>query len=1060
MDRLGIDIGSKTIKLALLSGDDGSLVYSDYFYHRSKVKKSLLSAVHQCAWLHGNREVSITVTGSAGMRVAELFDVPFVQEAVALKHAVEHFLPGTDVVLEMGGEDTKLVYLTGVAEQRMNNLCAGGTGGFIDAMASLIGVKSANMNRLAMGATTVYPIASRCAVFAKSDVRPLLNSGAKKEDIAASVLHAVCEQAVAGLSAGHPIEGRVALLGGPFYYTPYLKKAFCDVTGIPSDDVVVPDNAHLFVVQGAALMQDGSAAVSLRDFEKRLEECDFATDEGMKRLPALFSNKEEYELFSTRHAQCRVPRADVYRSSENLFIGIDAGSTTMKIALVNEDGALCAYQYDWNHGDLTKSLPDLLQKIYRAIDYTYMEKRVVRRSCVIGYGEDFARAAYHVDMGQVETVAHLRAARELEPDVDFLMDIGGQDIKCFYIKDGMIEDIVLNEACSSGCGSLFDSIARSMRYSKEGFAVEALYAQKPVELGTRCATFMDSRVRHAQKEGAEPGDIAAGVCYSTARNALYKVVRQPDFKKVGKHIVVQGGAFANDALLRAFELVTGTEVTRPDLSQVMGAWGAALIARDEWLALKKEDPVLADRVKSRILNAEELDSLTMKKRVARCRLCANSCVLSVTRFSDGEHGGDGDVYVTGNRCERGAEAYGRKAPGHVKPPNMIAAKNALIASFDRLPQPSSDTVIGIPKVLALYESYPFWKIFFNELGFQVMSLPESNGSVYRKGMSFIPAEGACYPSKLVYGHCAELLESGASALFLPSMTQAFAREGLLGLDVPGGLHECPLIERMPDMVRGNLEPVAMGEVTLIAPDFSHVSGFEDMGVVIARELEGCGLNRRRVEIEDALRKACQAYAGMFEKLDRANRRALARVDAGEFSGVLMMGHAYHADPGVGHGIDRLLGQLGYAVLERVDYDFSWTGKPGPTGEAWFANQELADGIAQSAVHPRLQLVITRSFGCGVDAIAADRAHDAIRKDGRVYAELKIDQIVDLAQVKIRIRSLAYAAERGLSEAARSSADEGDWAIMSSEEYTQVQADRSSRARAARRADEREESCVR
>lgn len=1047
MNRLGIDIGSKTVKLALLDGNDGSLVYSDYFYHRSQIKKSLLAAVHRCAWLCGDCDVRISVTGSAGMRVAELFDLPFVQEVIALKTGIEKLVPDTDVVLEMGGEDTKLIYLTGTVEQRMNNVCAGGTGGFIDAMAGLMGVKSSSMQRLAMGATSIYPIASRCAVFAKSDVRPLLNSGAKKEDIAASVLQAVCEQAVAGLSAGRPIEGRVALLGGPFYYTPYLKTAFCKVTGISPKDVVIPDQAHLLVAQGAALSSSTSETTTLRRFEERLEACDFSTDEGMKRLPALFSSKTEYELFCIRHAQCKIPRADAYNSSENFFVGIDAGSTTLKVALVNEDGALCAFQYDWNQGDLSKSLPSMLKSIYRDIDYTYMDKKVIRRSCVIGYGEDFSRAAFHVDMGQVETAAHLRAAREIEPDVDFLMDIGGQDIKCFYIKDGAIEDIVLNEACSSGCGSLFDSIARSMGYSKEALAEEALYADKPVELGTRCTTFMDSRVKHAQKEGADPGDIAAGICYSTARNALFKVVHRPDFSQVGKHIVVQGGAFANDALLRAFELVTGTEVVRPDLSQIMGAWGAALLARDEWLSLRRGDPDKADRVKSRILSAEELDRLSIRQTASRCGLCTNNCLLSISRFSteEGPEDDQDDVYVTGNRCERGAAVHGKKAIGRVKPPNMIAAKNALIAAFDRSPQPQSDVVVGIPKVLSLYESYPFWKTFFNELGAQVVSLRESDDSVYRAGMSFIPSESACYPSKLVYGHCKQLLESGATALFLPSMTQAFAREGLLGCSSSGErLHECPLIVHMADMVRGNLEDAVTGRVALVTPVFSDADGFDDVASTLEEALRESHLDYSRETIVSALLKARAAYQEFFGKLDRENSRLLARVDAGEFPGILVMGHAYHSDPGIGHGIDELLNKLGYAVLERVDYCFSDALTHTLSGEEWFVNREHAGNVTKSRSHPNLQLVFLRSFGCGIDAIAADRIHDAVRESGRVYAELKIDQIVDLAQVKIRIRSLAYAVGGGAAKSASLPPDQGEWQTMSQGEYARMTADRERR----------------
>ena len=1055
MKRLGIDIGSKTIKLALLD-KTGKLVYSTYLYHRSKVKRHLLSAIHHCAWIYGDEDVQVTVTGSAGMRVAELFDIPFVQEVVALKRAVEEYAPGTDVILEMGGEDTKLVYLTGVPEQRMNTVCAGGTGGFIDMMAGLMGVRSDRMQRLAMGYTTIYPIASRCAVFAKSDVRPLLNAGAKKEDVAASVLYAVCTQAVAGLSAGRPITGKVALLGGPFHHIPFMRQAFCKVTGISSSDAVIPENAHLFVAQGAALFEEKSAPLSFATFERMIEQADFSTEEGIRRLPALFSDKAEYEAFKQRHANCTIPRGDALSSNENFFIGIDAGSTTMKMALINEAGELCGFQYDWNEGDVTESLPSMLKMLYREIGYAYMEKKIVRRSCIVGYGEDFCRAAYKIDSSEVETVAHLRAAREIDPDVDFLLDIGGQDIKCFYIRDGLIEDIVLNEACSSGCGSLFDSVARSVNYTKEGFAVKALYAEHPVDLGTRCSTFMDSRVKHAQKEGASIGDIAAGVCYATARNALFKVVRQPDFSKVGKHVVVQGGAFANDALLRAFELECGVEVKRPDLSQVMGAWGAALLARDEWLALKEKDPEKAARVKSSILTADELKELKIRKHVARCNLCSNQCKLMITRFFEGKDDVQGRSFVTGNRCERGGLAQNDARAKTSVPPNMIKVKNALIESFDAVEQPDSATIIGIPRALALYESYPFWKTFFNELGFAVVPAQESSEELFRAGMSCIPAEGACYPSKLVYGHCVDAVEKGARALFAPYMGQGFAREGLLGFDYDARQKGCPLIEYLPGMLRENTAGTALEGVLLLAPDLRAVASADSAVRVLAETLGHAGFVGDEDIIRRAYKAAQQAYRSFFERLQTANAKVLARIDAGEFPGALVAGHPYHADPGISHGIDELLGRLGYAVVEQVDYDFATrAGEHEALARSvgdWFANRELAYAIEASEQHPRLQIIIPRSFGCGIDTVAADLLHDRIRTGvypggdksassgtRRVFAELKIDQIVDLAAIRIRLRSLAYAVRQRSGETGAS--DQASWLLMSDEELAAIAEER-------------------
>ena len=1055
MKRLGIDIGSKTIKLALLD-EEGALVYSTYLYHRSKVKRHLLSAIHHCTWIYGDDDVQVTVTGSAGMRVAELFDIPFVQEVVALKRAAEEYVPGTDVILEMGGEDTKLVYLTGVPEQRMNTVCAGGTGGFIDMMAGLMGVRSDKMQRLAMGYTTIYPIASRCAVFAKSDVRPLLNAGAKKEDVAASVLYAVCTQAVAGLSAGRPITGKVALLGGPFHHIPFMRQAFCKVTGIAASDAIIPENAHLFVAQGAALFDEKSAPLSFSAFERMIDEADFSTEEGIRRLPVLFSGKEEYEKFRARHDMCKIPRSDALSSNENFFIGIDAGSTTMKMALVNEAGELCAFQYDWNEGDVTESLPSMLKQLYREIGYAYMEKKIVRRSCIVGYGEDFCKAAYKIDTSEVETVAHLRAAREIDPEVDFLLDIGGQDIKCFYIRDGLIEDIVLNEACSSGCGSLFDSVARSMSMSKETLAGQALFAEHPVDLGTRCSTFMDSRVKHAQKEGATFGDIAAGVCWSTARNALFKVVRQPDFSKVGRHVVVQGGAFANDALLRAFELECGVEVRRPDLSQIMGAWGAALLARDEWLALKEADPERAAKVKSSILTEDELKELTIRKHVARCDMCSNQCKLMITRFFEGKDDVQGRSFVTGNRCERGGLAHDDTRAKAQVPPNMIKVRNALLASFDAKDQPDSSAIIGIPRALALFESYPFWKTFFNELGYMVASAPESSDELFRKGMSSIPAEGACYPSKLVYGHCVDAVEKGARYLFVPYMGQAFAREGLLGYPYDASQKECPLIEYAPDMIRENSAGTVLEDAVLIAPDLREAGVDDDIVTVLADALAAAGLVSARDDVARAFACARETYRDFFARLSAANANILAHIDAGDFPGALVAGHPYHADPGINHGIDDLLGNLGYAVVEQVDYDFAARAH---TAEAlaksvgdWFANRELAASIEASEAHPNLQIIIPRSFGCGIDAVAADLLHDRIRTGAypgkaaqprglqRVFAELKIDQIVDLAAVRIRLRSLAYAVRQRSGKTASGDLTD-NWVLMSDEELARIAEER-------------------
>ena len=882
-DRLGIDIGSKTIKLVLVS-DDGQTICESYARHRSKVKDALLTAVHDCVWRLGDREVEACVTGSAGMRVSELLPVPFIQEVVALKRAVEARLPGADVVLEMGGEDTKLVYLSGVPEQRMNAVCAGGTGGFIDLMASLMGERPRDMHRLAMGASTVYPIASRCAVFARSDVRPLLAAGARREDVAASVLEAVCTQAVAGLSAGRPLEGTVVLLGGPFQHIPALRDAFCKVTGIDAARAIVPDGAHLFVARGAAASSERSEPMSLSELEAAIRAADFVQADGISRLPALFTGKGEYGQFRARHAGCRIPAKGLADAAggADVFLGVDAGSTTLKMALVDEDGTLLAWQYDWNEGDVAKSFPRMLGRMYRDMHAPLMPRKTVRRSCVVGYGEDFCRAAFGIDEGEVETLAHLRAALELDRNVDFLMDIGGQDVKCFYVRDGQIDDIVLNEACSAGCGSLFDAIARSMRCSKEAFSAEALFAEHPVDLGCRCTTFMESRVKHAQKEGASRADIAAGVVWACVRNALFKVVRRPGFPRAGMHVMVQGGAFANDALLRAFELECGVEVVRPDRAELMGAWGAALLARDAWQAAREVDPDGAEHARSGLLGPEELAALRIVRRSRRCDACANRCKLMVSRFSLPDEGGYGcseeRVFVTGNRCEKGARTSGASSSGQARPapPDMVKLKNALIARCDAeasagAEPPDARPAVGVPKVLALYESYPFWAAFFKALGVRLVAGAPTGEELYRRHMGAIPVEGACYPSKLLFSHAAELARRGAELLFVPDMGVAFARAALLGTELPAGLVECPLVERAGTMLSSNMDAAVFSAAKLAAPDLSGARTLDEARPPLARCLARrgpcCGC--RRVG-----RGACRRAGGLPRVFRRARGREL------------------------------------------------------------------------------------------------------------------------------------------------------------------------------------------
>ena len=1037
MMRLGIDIGSKTIKLVLLDAEN-TLVYSRYIEHRSQIKRAFSEAIHDVLWRQGDCEVEAFVTGSAGMRVVELFEIPFIQEVVALKRAVRTYSPQANVILEMGGEDTKLVYLDNPPEQRMNTICAGGTGSFIEMMASMMGVRSEDFQSLAANASVTYPIASRCAVFAKSDVRPLLNSGARKEDIAGSVLRAVCMQAIAGLSGGRPLEGTVVLLGGPFRHIPALRDAFCEVSGISKEHALVPENAHLMAAIGATLGNGRGAVVRLADFEQAIIGADFENLDGMRRLEPLFTSQLEYERFRLRHAKCRIPQTGLVDSSENLFLGIDAGSTTVKIALIDESGALCDYDYAWNEGDISVSLTKMLTDLYGRMYGAWMPHKNIARSCSIGYGEEYCKAAFGVDFGEVETVAHLRAAQALVPDVDFLLDIGGQDIKCFYVKDGAIVDIVLNEACSSGCGSLFDSVARSLKRTKEKFATEALYASAPVDLGTRCATFMDSRVKHAQKEGASLGDIAAGVCYSTVRNALFKVVRRPDFSQVGSNVVVQGGAFANDAILRAFEKETGVHVKRPDLAQVMGAYGAALLARDEWLAQRNDAADDAEVTPGGLIGPDALASLFPKKKTAVCPGCTNSCRLTITTF--GNAGGTGRTLIVGNKCQRGEMLANGSKQAAVVPPNVFEMKRGLIAKYfeDRGQADGlavdchvADTpTVGIPLALSLYESYPFWATFFRGLGFRVIAPSANDEALFRLGMDCIPIEGSCYPAKLLYGQVKWLIQQGAQSIFLPYSTQGFMREGLLGLPY-GQAQTCPYIELAPELASCNMVDFAQSSVELVSPDFRQVGDVPSAVAALASALERSGLSVPCEVVQRAFIEAQHEYSRFYHVLDRATAQVMKHVDEGVYPAALVIGHGYHADIGISHGIDKVLADLGYAVIEQMDYAFGERRKAvyapgsGPIselGQLWATNAEALYSAKTALARTDIQPIFLRSFGCGVDAAVADAVADLMHAANRPYAELKLDQIVDLAAVKIRLRSLAYAIRHNALPAASLSVD--------------------------------------
>jgi predicted CoA-substrate-specific enzyme activase len=1080
--RLGIDAGSKTIKLVLLD-DDGAIAFSQYRLHRSDIITTMRDVLHDVIWRFGDAEVTVCITGSAGMRLAELFGAPHVQEVISTRHALGALYPKADVAIELGGEDAKIIYLSDGIEQRMNGACAGGTGGFIDLMTAMLGVTAKQFNMMALGYQTIYPIASRCAVFAQADVRPLLNEGAHRNDIAASILQAVVTQTIAGLSCGRPIRGTVVFLGGPFEVYSELVSRFRQTLGLSFAQTIKPPDAHLFVARGAALLSAGGAEAlwgaggargakeakdagsmrvtksagdaehveeplvfTLQSLLEILETVPLEENGAIGRLDPLFATDEELAHFRLRHAHDRVRRARLMNTTGDLFIGIDAGSTTVKLAVVNKEGELLYSQYEKSKGEVLKTAQVMLDEFYTSLPREYGGDPLVniRHVKVCGYGERLLQTAFEADSGVVETIAHLRAAQELEPEVDFVLDIGGQDIKCMRVREGAIDDIMLNESCSSGCGALIEGFSRSLGFTKWTFSDNALAAKNPVDLGTRCTVFMTSRVRHAQKEGVSVADIAAGLAYSVVRNALYKVIGCSDPSLLGRHVVVQGGTFKSDAVLRAFELESGLEVIRPDIAELMGAYGAALLARDE---------CGRQAGTSTLLNSLELASLKQSQSTRRCQGCANNCLLTISSFSPRESVGRARgvalaqrALIAGNRCER----VGASAESKQSLPNLIEYEQRLLASRDEMVEGDREgldapaVTVGIPGVLDLYETYPFWGTFFSRLGMRVIRAYHSSLGLYQKGAHAVMSEGVCYPAKLAHGHVEQLIERGADLLFMPTGgAVASAREGVFKT---GQRHtiECP--------VSSNYAQLIAESVAESYPQTHFLTCDLALSVPLARQLlkafartgmpELMFLDERR--IQHALDAAAEEQEVFYGRLATRTAEALALLDEKDARGIVLAGHPYHVDPGMSHGVDSLIADLGLFVFsasgilalsrrlcdsKKPDRGVVADGINTITGgdtvlardgiapvnidasmvaATWTQPAALYELAHLVARHERLDFVQIYSFGCGVDALSVGQVREMIEGAGKLYTALKMDEMVDLATIRIRLRSLVAA----------------------------------------------------
>lgn len=1017
--RIGIDAGSKTLKLVVLD-EAGTVVYDAYMRHRANIARTLGEAIHDLNWRHGPVDASIAMTGSAAIEVARVLGIPFVQEVVATTHAVRTLEPDADVVIELGGEDAKIIYLDERPEQRMNATCAGGTGGFIDTIAYMLDMRSSQMSQLAFGASRSYPIASRCAVFAQTDVRPLLNAGASKADIAASVFDAVVRQTLSGLACGRPIRGNVVFLGGPLEHMPYLVHAFRRTLGLSARDGVKPKNAHLFTVTGAALLSDDTrrlgcdpVVMNTAELERRVASMgDLESD--LAFLPPLFEDADELAAFRARHGQAEFERQSIYEATGPLFLGIDAGSTTLKLVALNADAQIVYSVYEPIRGDLVETLREALDGLYRKIEPpSYLPHAKpsmwIARACATGYGEELLRAAFGVDMGVVETAAHLRSARHLCDDLDFLLDIGGQDMKALWVRHGMVTDAALNEACSSGCGAFIEGTAAALKTTPWQFADDALLARHPIDLGTKCTVFMNSRVKHAQKAGAPIEDIAAGVAYSVVKNALHRIIGDDHIPQPGQRVVVQGGTFRSDAVLRAFELLCGVEAVRPAQAHLMGAIGCALFALDEAGA--------DTTARSGLVGPDELQRLEVRREKVTCTGCANACELSVVSF-DAERT---RCFVSDNRCERGLDEPRRRWGGGeraIQPgplshhaPNVIADEQRLIASFGNIEQQGSrgSRRIGLMDSMALFAYRPFWRTLLVELGFSVM-LPRPGCEADRMSEAWetVPSESACYPAKTSHVRYFSLCEGGCDAVFMPRFTRNYH------CPVQTGYASALAANVGTARSGGGLAPIVSPELANYRPArFVRDEASMERLLAAVNELAGDEVPAiTRDEFDRAFSTAMQRQEEVSAELARRTEDALRWLaEDPSRHGIVLAGRPYHMDEALLHGIDRELAQLGFAVLgvaglAAADPSCANAHLEGP--HPWMPAKRLV-GIARFvAGHPQLDAVFLQSFGCGFEAVSIEEAVDVLDAAGKPCTTLKVDDISDLAHIRIRLRTLAAA----------------------------------------------------
>jgi predicted CoA-substrate-specific enzyme activase len=972
---LGIDIGSTTVKIALLDGEH-KLLFADYQRHFANIRETLSHLLEEAAEKYGDITVRPVITGSGGLTLAKHLGIPFVQEVIAVASSLQEFAPKTDVAIELGGEDAKIIYFEGGnVEERMNGICAGGTGSFIDQMASLLQTDAAGLNEYAKKYTSLYNIAARCGVFAKSDIQPLINEGATKEDLAASIFQAVVNQTISGLACGKPIRGHVAFLGGPLHFLSELRNAFIRTLKLDDEHTIEPEQSHLFAAMGSALNASDDVTYTMQQMLDKLKS-DLHMEFEVERMEPLFASEDEYREFSERHSQHHVVQGDISSYHGNCFLGIDAGSTTTKTALVGEDGSLLYSFYSGNNGSPLRTAIHAIQDMYSKLP----EDAHIVRACSTGYGEALMKAAFLLDEGEVETIAHYTAASFFDPDVDCILDIGGQDMKCIKIRNHAVDSVQLNEACSSGCGSFIETFARSLNYSVEDFAQAALFAKHPIDLGTRCTVFMNSKVKQAQKEGAEVSDISAGLAYSVIKNALFKVIKVSDASALGRNIVVQGGTFYNNAVLRSFEKIAGCEAIRPDIAGIMGAFGAGLIARAHYQAGSV----------SSMLSIDQINNLQFETSMTKCKGCTNSCRLTINKFSGGRQ------YISGNRCERGL--------GHQKNengvPNMYDYKLKVLFSYEPLKADEAPRgSVGIPRVLNMYENYPFWYTFFTKLGYRVILSPLSNRKIYELGIESIPSESECYPAKLAHGHVEWLIRQNPDFIFYPSIY--YERN-----EVEGATNHycCPIVTSYSENIKNNVESIGRGEVKFRNPflAFSTLQTITDGLVREFTEIPG-------QEVIEACRLGWAEMEKTRKKVMDKGEEVLRYIEDNHIHGIVLAGRPYHIDPEINHGIPELINSYGVAVL--TEDSISQLGRPDRpliVSDQWMYHSRLYAAATYIRTRDDLDLIQLNSFGCGLDAVTTDQVNDILTGSDKIYTCLKIDEVNNLGAARIRVRSLLAA----------------------------------------------------